>query len=117
MGNTRALGNNFEDLACQYLWCLGYQIMERNYYTRYGEIDIVAEKDNVVVFCEVRGLLESNYQKTAEELLPYRKLSRFRRNAQYWLDRNEIFDVDAQLDFIGIIGKNNFFEVTHVQNT
>lgn len=43
-----------EDLACQYLSGQGYEILHRNFHTRYGEIDIIAKKDGFLVFAEVK---------------------------------------------------------------
>jgi len=43
-----------EDLAAQYLQSKGYTILERNWRRRFGEIDIVALKEGVMVFCEVK---------------------------------------------------------------
>jgi len=48
-------GKYFEDLACQYLLSLGYEILIRNLHCRYGEIDIVALDGEVLVFVEVKG--------------------------------------------------------------
>ena len=48
------MGDGGEDLAAEYLLRQGYVILERNYRKRFGEIDIIAEKDGVLVFCEVK---------------------------------------------------------------
>jgi len=48
------LGEKGEDLASRYLRKKGYKVLARNYKNRLGEIDIIAEKDNVVVFVEVK---------------------------------------------------------------
>jgi len=48
-------GKYFENLACQYLTSLGYEILFRNFHCRYGEIDIIALEGDVLVFVEVKG--------------------------------------------------------------
>ena len=64
MRNKRSVGSQFENMAVKYLWSLGYKLLERNHYTKYGEIDIVVESQDEIVFCEVRGVLKNmNYQK------------------------------------------------------
>ncbi len=52
---SRALGDIAENKACDYLSDLGYQIIERNYTLRGGEIDIIAIKDEVLHFIEVKS--------------------------------------------------------------
>lgn len=52
--NKRAKGTLYEELAAEYLRRRGFTISERNFRSRSGEIDIIAEKDGVTVYCEVK---------------------------------------------------------------
>lgn len=52
IGNEK--GNTGENIACAYLEKNGYTIKERNYTSTYGEIDIIAEKGDYIVFVEVK---------------------------------------------------------------
>lgn len=52
--NRREIGNAGEDIVCAFLEQHGYIIRERNYTVRGGEIDIIASKDDVIVFVEVK---------------------------------------------------------------
>lgn len=52
---SRAKGNLAEDKACDYISSLGFQIIERNFTLRGGEIDIIAIKDEVLHFIEVKS--------------------------------------------------------------
>ena len=54
----RRRGNMGEDFAANYLQKEGYTILERNYSTKYGEIDIIAQKDRIVAFVEVKSRAE-----------------------------------------------------------
>lgn len=47
-------GQEGEDWAARFLSALGYNILERNYHSRYGEIDLIAQRDDFVAFCEVK---------------------------------------------------------------
>ncbi len=51
---TKQVGEIGEDLAEKYFRRQGYRIIERNFYTRFGEIDIIVKKKNVLVFVEVK---------------------------------------------------------------
>jgi putative endonuclease len=48
------LGRRGEELAAEHLERLGYRVIARNYRTRFGELDLVATDDDVLVFCEVK---------------------------------------------------------------
>jgi len=52
---SRAKGNIAEDEACKYISALGFQIIERNFTLRGGEIDIIALKDEILHFIEVKS--------------------------------------------------------------
>ncbi len=52
---SRELGNIAEDLAATYIQGLGFMIIERNFTLRGGEIDIIAIKDNILHFIEVKS--------------------------------------------------------------
>ncbi|MBR5430376.1 MAG: YraN family protein [Firmicutes bacterium] len=59
--SPRAKGYEGEDMATAELLKRGYQILDRNYTTLHGEIDIVAEKDGVIHFVEVKSRDVHNY--------------------------------------------------------
>lgn len=54
MNNSRAIGKNKETLACEYLLKNGYEIIDRNFTVRTGEIDIIAKDNKTIVFVEVK---------------------------------------------------------------
>lgn len=51
----RRLGDLGEDLACRHLEARGFEILDRNFRTRYGELDVVAAHHELLVFCEVKA--------------------------------------------------------------
>lgn len=53
--STKAKGDKAENLAKEFLQNSGFEIVDTNYYTRYGEIDIVAKKDSIYHFIEVKS--------------------------------------------------------------
>ncbi|MHB1152756.1 MAG: YraN family protein [Eubacteriales bacterium] len=60
--NLRAEGNRGEDIACDYLKREGYVIIQRNFRSQYGEIDIIAENETHIIFIEVKSRTESPVQ-------------------------------------------------------
>jgi putative endonuclease len=86
-----------EDQACKHLEGLGYQIIERNYLKKWGEIDIVAKKGKKIHFIEVKSISRNIPDNVIRETDSYRaednmhpfKLQRLGRAVQsYLLDRN-----------------------------
>ena len=64
---NKEVGNKGEDLACQYLEQLGYEIIKRNHCDRVGEIDIVAYKDYVIHFVEVKSVSRETQNNVIHE--------------------------------------------------
>lgn len=54
MANLRKLGKAFEEKAVSYLEENGFKVIETNFYTKFGEIDIIAREEEYLVFCEVK---------------------------------------------------------------
>lgn len=84
--DRRKKGHHYENVVVSYLEREGFKILERNYYTRFGEIDIVAEKLGTIYFVEVRGSsgaidpLESvNWRKIKHLLMAIRVYLKERR--------------------------------------
>jgi len=99
--NTRKIGNLAEEKACEYLKDKGYEIVERNFYSKFGEIDIIAYKDNVFHFIEVKSgtTFEPIYNITPS------KLKKIIKTAQLYIKSKRIdsaFCIDAVIVKDGI---------------
>lgn len=93
---SRQKGNIAEDKACGYLLEHGYSIVERNHYSRFGEIDIIAMKDEVLHFVEVKSAEE--YETAIYNITP-QKLSRIIKTAQIYMKKQN-YDHDFVFDAI-----------------
>lgn len=94
--NTQT-GRIGENLARDYLRQKGYKIVEQNYRTRYAEIDLVAQKKNILVFVEVRTKVGEQFGMP-EETLNRWKLERVKRNAFAYAAKiqwKKLYRVDA----------------------
>jgi len=99
---SRAKGNIAEDKACEFLLNAGYMIVERNFYSRFGEIDIIAIKDEVLHFVEVKSGLD--YESAVQNITPT-KLSRLVKTAYVYMKKNSL-DCDFTLDGVIVTPKN-----------
>ncbi len=77
-------GKAAENRAALYYKNLGYTILERNWHSTCGEIDLIAEKDNTVVFVEVKSTLTGDV-KQAMEKINHAKLKRIMEAAEIWI--------------------------------
>ncbi len=93
---SRAKGNIAEDKACKYLYELGYMIVERNFYARFGEIDIISSKDDVLHFVEVKS--GEDYELAIQNITPT-KLSRLIKTANVYMKKNAL-DVTFTFDAV-----------------
>jgi putative endonuclease len=98
------LGAAGERLAAQHLERRGFRILERNYRTRWGELDIVAFDGRVLAFCEVKTRRAGGSRGSAMEALGYRKQARVRKMAGCWLiERQDRPRADVvRMDAIGV---------------
>lgn len=111
----RKLGDIGENLACEFLKRRGFEILDRNYLKKWGELDIVARIGNVVHFVEVKSVSAKLHQGEGLVNVPHEtqggyrpednmhpwKLKRLARTMQtYLLDKK--IDLDFQLDLITV---------------
>lgn len=102
--NKRTVGSNYERIAGEYLKTLGYEIVEYNFYSRSGEIDIIAKHEGYLVFIEVK-YRDNDYKGHPFEAVSISKQRRISRCAAYYLKKNHIYDVSVRFDVVGILGE------------
>lgn len=102
----RKLGNRGEKIAAKFLRKQGYQIIEKNYRSRLGEIDIVAKEDESVVFVEVKTRCSTDFG-LPEEALSYDKRRRLSKLALGYLAHRRIKDTNCRFDVVSILMDNN----------
>ncbi len=97
----RRLGAFGERLAVEMLLSKGYTVRERNFRTREGEIDIVAERDNVLAFIEVRARLGASKGTAAESVSPA-KQRRLVALAEAYMQAREDLPPESRIDVIAL---------------
>ena len=83
-GRRRALGTAGEDTAAAWYEDHGYEVLERNWRRREGEVDLIVRAGRTVAFCEVKTRSSDAFGAGAEAVLPA-KQRRIRRLASRWL--------------------------------
>lgn len=77
------MGRQGEELAVNFLKKQGYQILERNFKKRYGEIDIIALDKDTLVFIEVKTRFSEEYGSPEESVTPW-KLKQIAKTGQFY---------------------------------
>lgn len=103
--STRTKGNYAEDRAINYLQSRGFTILERNYYTKYGEIDIIATFNNVYHFIEVKSCKSFNPLLNITQL----KLEKIYKSIAIYLSNHDL-EVEYCLDAISVEDNIELFE-------
>lgn len=107
--HNRKLGLKGEAKARRYLKFHGWKILEKNFKTPFGEIDIIAQKRGVIAFIEVKTRLSDGYGTPSEAVTDARK-RRYISGAKYYFFNREI-DTTVRFDIIEIFrGKLNHIE-------
>jgi putative endonuclease len=109
------LGREGEQLAVEHLERAGLRVLDRNWRSADGEIDIVAAAPRTLVVCEVKTRSGARFG-TPLEAVTRHKRARLRRLAAQWLVAHGVFFEDVRIDVIGILrDANGEFEIEHIQ--
>lgn len=106
----KLLGAKGELIAAVYLKKNGFKILKTNYKTKFGEADIIATKNDVIVFVEVKTRTSFKYGIPCEAV-NYAKQNKYRDIANFYLKSNGLEDVEFSFAVVEVIGENvNFIE-------
>lgn len=104
------LGKSGEDRACRALKKNGYMIVKRNYKNPFGEVDIIAEKGDILAFIEVKTRSSDIYGQPNEAVTSKRQ-EKYRQAVKYYFLNREI-DRVVRFDIIEVFASN----VNHIEN-
>jgi putative endonuclease len=113
--NLRAKGTVGEDAAVEYLSKKGYRILERNFRFERGEIDIIAEDRDVLVFAEVKARRSKAFGEP-HEAVTGQKQRQIRKVAEGYLFMHEINDRECRFDIIAVHYKGSTITIEHFEN-
>ncbi len=99
--NNRTKGTKYEDMVVQFVLKKGYRIIERNFYSKAGEIDIIAKDGKYLVFIEVRSSEKSFVHPL--ESINKTKINRIIKSARFYLYTHNIKAQFIRFDVVGVI--------------
>lgn len=101
--STKIIGTLGEDIAVNFLELKGFNIIDRNYSKKWGEIDIVAKKDITTHFVEVKAVVDMNdSDQRPEENVHEQKLKRLERTIQSYISEKKEEEGEWQLDVVAV---------------
>lgn len=112
---SRVCGRNAEEIAASYLQKIGLKILDRNVGFPFGEIDLVAWDQEVLVFVEVKHRQSLSYQD------PWSAVDRAKRKriilaAKAYLERQALKDHMCRFDVIAMWGKLDSVKLDHIED-
>jgi putative endonuclease len=121
--NNLSTGAYGEKLAANYLQKNGYEIIETNfknpYGRRLGEIDIIAKKENILIFVEVKTRrLEGGNSSLPEENITTSKIYKLNKAGQFYIKLNNLWDFPYRFDAISVWldANNKTAKIKHIDN-
>ena len=113
MVTTREQGEITENLACQYLENKGFKLLETNFYCRFGEIDLIMQDNDHLVFVEVRYRRNTNFGSGAESITANKQSKLIKTASAYLQQHAKLAKNPARFDVISISGP---IETTNINN-
>lgn len=114
INGKKNLGSFGEEVVSKYLEQNNYQILERNYYCRQGEIDIIAKDKKEIVFIEVKTRTSNNFGSPSEAV-NYIKLKHMYNSARYYLYKFDLLNMFVRFDVIEVFVKNEKVRLNHIK--
>jgi putative endonuclease len=103
---TKTLGDKGETYAIKLLKENGYQVIDRNFRKPWGEIDIIAIKDNVLIFVEVKTRKSTKFG-FPEEAVTAKKLEKIKKVGQLYQNLHPKLPKKARVEVVSILLKGN----------
>lgn len=114
---NKLIGNYCEHIACTYLSSNNYKIIDRNFRTRLGEIDIICFINDTIIIIEVKGRYFMNFGMPCECVSTY-KQHNIINAARFYITSNNLHKFNIRFDVIEVIldNKNNLFNINHIKD-
>lgn len=111
-GSTTDIGQAAEQAAAEELTRLGFEIVDRNWKTKWCEVDIIARKNDVVWFVEVKYRATTKFGDGLE-YIGYQKLNHLQRAANLWTSKHHYYG-EITLGAVSVTGENMVGELIEI---
>ena len=114
--NLGVTGKNGDDMVAKFLIKRGYTVLKRNYICRFGEIDIIAEKNGVTAFIEVKTRKENSLVKPLEAV-DSQKQRRMTLTAEDYITKTQTDNLQPRFDVAEVtVTEENKYRLNYIKN-
>lgn len=114
MAEHNELGKKGEQLAIDFLIKNDYKILEKNYRYLKAEVDVIAQKENILVAVEVKTR-STNYFEEPQDAVKSKKIKLLVSAMDYYVVQRDL-DVEVRFDIIAIIHQNKTTKIEHLKD-
>lgn len=114
MAEHNQLGKRGEEIAEAHLLAQGYKILERNYYYQKAEVDIIAQKEQILVIVEVKTRSTADFGNPQDFLKP-KQIQRLVKAIDAYVIKHDL-DVEVRFDIIAIVKEGTNFKLEHLED-
>ena len=116
LNNNQKFGEKSESIAARYLETkMGYKILEKNFRTKIGEIDIIAKDGGTLVFVEVKAR-RSSFYGNPKYAITFKKQKKISMAALYYLKTRKLSNTKARFDVVAINFSKKLPEIEIIKN-
>lgn len=115
--SKKQVGDKGEDIASDFLINKGYEVIQRNYRCRFGEIDIIAEYNGIIIFVEVKTRHTASFG-TPQESITSSKIRKISKTAILYAQEKNLIEQSYRFDVIAITYPKYSLEpnILHIEN-
>lgn len=114
MAQHNELGKKGEELAVEFLLKNGYEVIERNYVFQKAEVDIIAQKKDILAVVEVKTRSTIDFGNPQDFVKP-KQIKNLVKAIDEYVTVNDL-DVEVRFDIIAIVKENRNFKIEHLEN-
>lgn len=108
------LGRKGEDVVVDYLKNINYNILDRNFSCKQGEIDVIALDGNYVVFVEIKSRTSTEYGLPSEAVTNT-KIKHMMKTAEYYLYTRHLENENIRFDVVEVYVKDKKYYINHIK--
>ena len=114
MATHNDLGNEGEQLAVDYLLKNGYEVLERNYRFQKAEVDIIAQKENILAVVEVKTRTSADFGNPEDFVKP-KQIKLLVKAVDEYVVSNDL-DIEVRFDIIAILHEKQNVTIKHIED-
>ncbi|KKP24188.1 MAG: hypothetical protein SZ59_C0002G0034 [candidate division TM6 bacterium GW2011_GWF2_28_16] len=114
INDTKNLGLQGEKAVAKFLINYGFKILGHNYQTKVGEIDLIAQKQDLIIFVEVKTRRDVYFP--ISNVITITKQKKIIKTAKLFAQKNNLFNNILRFDVATAVLKENKFEINYIKN-